>query len=71
MTSKPDFNDLETMIDQHGLDGVLAVIAQICEEKAMWVESSESIGTPDKILGREWRRNARAIEKIARAVDLP
>lgn len=61
-------DDLEHMLDVHGLSAVLQALDSICLEKADWVESAESIGIPDRALGRMWRSCARA---IGRVVDGP
>jgi hypothetical protein len=61
-------NDLEELVDKHGLGTVLGALDSVCLEKADWVESAESIGAPDRVLGRTWRSCARA---IGRVVDGP
>lgn len=59
---------LEELVDKHGLQTVLSALDSVCLEKADWVESAESIGTPDKALGKTWRSCAKA---IGRVVDGP
>lgn len=65
-------DDLEDMIDRHGLLHVLTGLEMVCAEKAAWVESPESIGQPDKVLGRLWRKAGKACRAAADvASDLP
>ena len=59
-----DRDDLESLIDRYGLDSVLGALDSICLEKADWVESPESIGTPDRAAGRAWRSAAKAIGRV-------
>lgn len=63
--------ELEEIVDRTSLLDVLIGLELMCEEKAQWVESPESIGTPDKALARLWRRAGRACRKAAdAAVDV-
>ena len=68
LLAQDDVDHIESLIDKHGLQSVLCALDQICLEKADWVESAASIGTPDKALGKTWRSCARA---IGRVVDGP
>jgi hypothetical protein len=72
MNSQNAFELLEDMIDAQGLVYVMTALETICDEKSMWVNSSESIGTPDKALARTWDKCSCACRKAAEiASDLP
>jgi len=54
-------DDLEMMIDKHGLSKVLFWIAEICHEKADHVKSNWQ----DRELAKAWNVDAKAVERIA------
>lgn len=49
---------------QGRIQAVLMALDSICLEKADWVESPESIGTPDRVAGKAWRSVAKAIGRV-------
>lgn len=53
-----DINDLEELIDQWGLDVVLAVITDLCYVKAAHVESVWH----NRVVAGQWRDAAKRIE---------
>jgi hypothetical protein len=64
--------ELEALVDKHGMAHVLVALELMCGEKADWVESPESIGQPDKTLGKAWRKVGKACYRAAEAAsDLP
>jgi hypothetical protein len=72
MTKRDLVTELEQTVDQHGLLHVLTALETMCDEKAMFVDSCESIGTPDKALARLWVKCGKACRKAADiAADLP
>ncbi|HVA92885.1 MAG TPA: hypothetical protein VNL71_23960 [Chloroflexota bacterium] len=56
---------LEEMVDLKGMDVVLGALAEVCYEKAGWVEGGGSHGDPAPRLARRWIALGHAIEKIA------
>lgn len=61
-------DQLEQLIDQHGLVRVMEIIAGICYEKAIHVETNWQ----DKVLAGEWESNGNAIDSLAPSLtDLP
>jgi hypothetical protein len=61
---------LESMVDSDGLVAVLIALELMCDDKAIWVESVESIGQPDKVLARLWRKAGKACRKAADVATL-
>ena len=59
-----DLEALEAMVDRHGLDGVLSILTEICNEKSEHV----LVNWQDKALAKNWTVNARVIEKLAAAI---
>ena len=60
--------ELETLIDNHGINAVLSAIATICNEK----EEHVATNWQDTILAKAWRTNARTVEKAAIcSIDIP
>lgn len=53
-----DTDDLETMIDQHGLAAVLEALAFVCHEKADHCITNWQ----DRTLAIAWRKAAQAVE---------
>jgi hypothetical protein len=62
--------DLEAIVDLRSLTDVLIALELMCEEKAQWVESPESIGSPDKQLARDWRKCGKACYRAAKVAEI-
>jgi hypothetical protein len=51
---------LEDMIDKHGLTTILDMISNICQEKAIHIESNWQ----DESAAKAWRKAGRLIDKM-------
>jgi hypothetical protein len=57
-------NELESLIDKHGLKGVLSAIGNVCFEKAIHLRSNWQ----DSAAAKVWERDGKLIDKIATRV---
>ena len=57
--------DLEAMIDQHGLLHILTGLDLVCSEKAEHIR----VNWQDKKLARQWDRHANAIYTASRKIS--
>jgi len=65
MADKIDTDELEAMVDQIGLDGVLYALANIARLKADHVRENWQ----DEELARSWQRDAATVEKCGDDVE--
>jgi hypothetical protein len=56
--------DLEAMVDKHGLTHVLVGLSLVCSEKAEHIR----INWQDKALAKDWDADAKTIDKALRYV---
>ena len=57
--------ELESIVDRTSMVDVMIALELMCDEKAMFVDSAESIGLPNKPLARAWQRCGRHCRKVA------
>jgi hypothetical protein len=57
MSDRGDISALEEIVDRQGLQGVLNMLAQICEEKADHIRVSYD----DMVTAGSWKRDANRI----------
>ena len=65
-TSK-ERDELETLFDKLGVEGVVSALAEICYEKEAHVQEYWQ----DRALATRWRRLGARLEKLAPALDDP
>lgn len=58
--------ELEQIIDENSLSGILKLIARICDEKSDHVHTNWG----DRKLGVQWHVAARKIERIVHDIDV-
>lgn len=59
-------DELEQIIDENSLSGILEIIAKICDDKSDHVHTNWG----DRRLGVAWHVAARKIERIASDLDI-
>ena len=59
-TYQESLDQIETLIDRHGLETVLQMITFVCQEKADHIMVSYS----DESLARAWQANGRLVQRI-------
>jgi len=65
-TSK-EHDELETLFDKLGVEGVVSALAEICYEKEAHVQEYWQ----DRTLAARWRRLGARLEKLAPQLDDP
>lgn len=72
MASRNDevFEELEDAVDALGLADVLAILSDVCNEKADHIQSSYATSRAKDPDAREWERAADAIIKVANKVNV-
>jgi len=53
-------DDLEDLIDKHGLSGVVSALSDICYEKANHVRTNWQ----DEVLAKAWEKNAKVLDRV-------
>ena len=59
-------DDLESMIDRHGLRLIASLLIDICQEKAEHIETTWQ----DKITAKPWTRAAKEFERAWSKIDI-
>jgi hypothetical protein len=65
-TITPTADALESAIDRLGLGNVIAVLADICYQKAQHIQSNWQ----DESLARQWVREGKRLDRVAAKVEV-